>query len=87
MPRLSEFLGMKIYLYVDDHRSPHVHVIHAGEQGVFDLDEMRITEGDPGLNRTQRRALRRWAERYESRLWELWEEAENRRPVKVNLPY
>ena len=39
MPLLSEFFGIKIYIYWDDHVPPHFHAEYNGHQVLVDIEE------------------------------------------------
>ena len=38
MPSVLRFGGMRVVVYPNDHRPPHVHVIGKGHEAVFDLN-------------------------------------------------
>lgn len=48
MPVISRFYGMVVKMYFADseHNPPHFHVVYGEYAGVFDLDTLRMTEGD-----------------------------------------
>ena len=39
MPRIAYFLGISIYLYLDDHGTPHCHVMYEDYAGAFSLQD------------------------------------------------
>jgi hypothetical protein len=41
MPRISEFFGIVIAMYFDDHAPPHFHAINAEHEATFGLDTLR----------------------------------------------
>lgn len=36
MPEISKFYGIILYMYVDNHNSPHFHVIYDGDEAIVD---------------------------------------------------
>ena len=46
MPTVLRLDGLRVVIYLNDHRPPHVHVLGAGNQAVFDLG---CPDGPPGL--------------------------------------
>ena len=76
MPRISEFYGIAIYRYCQDHAPPHFHAIYAGKEAVFGIHDGRILGGE--LPARARRLVRDWARLHEQDLQRNWE-----RPAKA----
>ena len=38
MPKISEFYGIKIYMYHEEHAPPHFHAEHGGRSAALTLD-------------------------------------------------
>ncbi len=45
MPRLSEFYGIIIEMYGDDHNPPHFHAKYGGERAEFDIHTLGVLAG------------------------------------------
>ena len=35
MPEITEFNGIRIYMYFKDHNPPHIHAEYAGKEAMF----------------------------------------------------
>jgi len=80
MPRISEFLGIAIYMYFSDHQPPHFHAIY----GQYEA-EIMIEGGALLRGRLPLRALslvKEWAERYRPQLLADWELARRHEELK-----
>lgn len=61
MPSISEFYGIKIYIYWNDnqhHHTPHFHAFYAEYEGVFKLNGDLIVGNVPN---TAKRLIKLWA--------------------------
>lgn len=79
MPRLSEFFGIVITMYFDDHLPPHFHALYAGSEASLRIDTLEIMDG-----RLPRRALAlvaEWALLNRAALMADWELARRHRPL------
>lgn len=82
MPRISEFLGIVIYMYFSEHNPPHFHAIY----GQFEA-EILIENGELLKGKLPVRALslvREWTEKYRDQLnqdWELSRRHEELKPI------
>ena len=45
MPRIAYFLGISIYLYLDDHGTPHCHAMYGDYAGSFSLQDGSLLAG------------------------------------------
>ena len=45
MPRIAYFLGISIYLYMDDHGTPHCHAMFGDYAGSFSLQDWSLLAG------------------------------------------
>lgn len=59
VPRLSEFYGIVVYMYWQDHQPPHFHAIYGGEEALVRIDDATVLAGS--LPRTAARLVREWA--------------------------
>jgi hypothetical protein len=69
MPRISEFYGIVIRMYHEDHRPPHFHAEHAGMVAAFTLDG-RLMHGE--VHPRAARLVREWARQRLDELEENW---------------
>lgn len=73
MPRLSEFYGIVIYMYFEDHSPPHFHAIYAGFEAEIEISSVTVRDGYlPGR---ALRLVREWAQTYRAELLQNWERA------------
>ncbi|MFM9957500.1 MAG: DUF4160 domain-containing protein [Phycisphaerales bacterium] len=45
MPKVSEFYGIAIYFYYREHPPPHFHARYQGDDAVFEIGSLAMTEG------------------------------------------
>lgn len=84
MPRISEFYGIAIYMYFQDHVPPHFHAIY----GRLDV-EVEIATGDilkGSLPGRAERLVREWAQKYRPELEVNWKLARAHQPVRQIPP-
>jgi hypothetical protein len=84
MPRISEFFGIIVWMYYNDHQPPHFHAVY-GDEEVLIL----IGSGDRFEGQISRRALRlvqEWEELYRAELFANWELARQQRPLNPIPP-
>lgn len=43
MPRVSEFFGITIYMYYNDHMPPHFHAEYGEYEAIYEIDTLDIT--------------------------------------------
>ena len=55
VPKVSEFFGISIYFYYEDHAPPHFHARCAGSDAMFTIDTVALLEG--GLQRIAERRV------------------------------
>jgi len=58
VPRLSEFYGIVIYMYFQDHSPPHVHAIYAEYEALVRIEDGVVIRG--ALPRTAAALVQRW---------------------------
>ena len=66
MPRLSEFYGIVIYMYWEDHQPPHFHAIYGEHEALVRIDDGSFLRGK--LPRTAARLVREWADLHQGEL-------------------
>ena len=79
MPKVSEFFGISIYVYYNDHRPPHFHAFYAGAEILIDIDTLAVLRG-----RLPPRAMglvMEWADQRRDELRRVWQQAQDARPL------
>src|SRR5262245_10511879 len=59
MPRISEFFGIVIWMYYDDHPPPHFHAEYAGSWASIEIESLVVSRG--GIPPAQLSKVREWA--------------------------
>jgi hypothetical protein len=75
MPLISEFFGIKIYMYWRDHNPPHFHAEYNGLQAEIDINSSVILKG--ALPIKQLKLVLAWSELHMTELLENWKSAEH----------
>jgi hypothetical protein len=70
MPTISEFYGMYIQMYWNDHAPPHFHVRYAEHKATIGIQTVAILTGS--LPRTAERLVLEWATEHQAKLMENW---------------
>ena len=73
MPRLSEFFGVVIYMYYNDHAPPHFHADYSGDEALFGIETLDVLKGN--LPRRPRAFVLEWASLHREELRINWERA------------
>ena len=79
MPVITRFYGIIIKMYFREHGVPHFHAIYGEYNGVFEIETLKMIEGD--LPKRSQKMIREWAAGYQNDLTEMWNSQEFR-----NLP-
>lgn len=74
MPRLSEFYGIAIYMYFQDHNPPHFHAIYAEYEALVRIDSGEIIRGR--LPKTAGNLVEQWRRLHVDELVANWERAQ-----------
>lgn len=45
VPQVSEFYGIKIYMYWNDHQPPHFHASYSGREVLIDIENGTVIQG------------------------------------------
>ena len=75
MPRLSEFYGIVIYMYWNDHQPPHFHAFYAEDEALVRIEDGAFLAGS--LPRTAARLVREWAAERQAELRANWDRAQS----------
>lgn len=79
MPRISEFLGIVISMYYNDHAPPHFHARYAEHEAQIDIESLETVGG--WLPPRVLGLVREWARIYQPELRSDWEAARAGRPL------
>ena len=84
MPRISQFYGIVIAMYFNDHAPPHFHAKYAQHEASFVIETFKILEGSiPGR---AKRLVVEWAREHQEELSTNWERARNREALHSISP-
>ena len=72
MPRIAYFFGISIYMYLDDHGTPHCHGIYGDYAGSFSLENGKLLAGQ--MPPKQQKKIEEFIKQNQSELIESWNE-------------
>jgi hypothetical protein len=82
MPAISEFYGIIIYMYWNEHNPPHFHAQYQGKEALINIKTLEIVEGD--LPRRGLSLVLDWAELHKDELLQNWNLCESKNhPNKI----
>ena len=84
MPTISEFFGIIIRLYYDDHNPPHFHAYYAEHEVIINIKTLEILEGS--IPKRAKSLVVEWAIEHRQELMEDWKLAEKHQPLKPITP-
>ena len=84
MPTISQFFGIVIRMYFDDHSPPHFHAIYGDDEAVLAIDTLRVIGGQ--LPRRALSLVLEWANLHRVELSDNWHRAERHEPLKRVAP-
>jgi hypothetical protein len=70
MPVIARFYGILIKMYFKEHGIPHFHAIYGEYNGVFEIQPLRMIEGD--LPNRAQKMIKEWAKQYQTELLDMW---------------
>ena len=76
MPVISEFLGILIRMYSNEHNPPHFHAVYQGYSAVFSIEDCELMIGK--FPKRQRKFVEAWAELHKEELFANWMHLQNR---------
>jgi Domain of unknown function (DUF4160) len=79
MPRVSEFFGIVIYMYYNDHMPPHFHAEYGEYEAIYEIDTLDVTRGN--LPHRAHALVIEWASLHRSELRDDWERARHEKPL------
>jgi len=84
MPTISQFFGIVIRMYYNDHAPPHFHAYYGGASATVDIETLEILEGT--LPRRAISLIQEWAELHREELNADWQLAQEHQPLIPILP-
>ena len=82
MPCISQFFGIVIYMYYNDHAAPHFHAEYGGNEALYEIETLRIYAGK--LPHRVHNLVIEWADLHRADLSADWERARQGEPL-VNI--
>jgi hypothetical protein len=80
MPCISQFYGISIYMYYNDHAPPHFHAEYAGDEALFTIERLRVLRGH--VPRRVRALVVEWATLHDDELSSNWNLARQGVPLR-----
>ena len=74
MPEIARFYGIVIKLFFGDHPPPHFHAVYGEHIGLFDINTLKMIEGD--LPNRAKKLVIEWAEKNKAELKTMWDSQE-----------
>ena len=84
MPTISEFFGILIRMYYDDHNPPHFHVYYGEYEAIMVIETMEMMKGE--LPQRVKILVMEWAIENRQALLEDWHLAEHHQPLNTIQP-
>lgn len=84
MPRVSEFFGIVIVLYYNDHAPPHFHAKYGGSEAEITIETLEMIKGS--LPRRVFAMVLEWAVQHRDELWANWNAARRGEPLSRIAP-
>jgi hypothetical protein len=84
LPRISEFFGIVIYVYYEDHGPPHFHAQYGGSEAVIRIDDLSVARGS--LPPRALGLVIEWATLHRKELGAVWHQAEQMQPLSKIAP-
>ena len=75
MPIVSEFFGIKIYMYWDEHNPPHFHAEYGEFKAIVSIKESVVLKG--ALPLKPLKLVLAWCEIHKEELFKNWDLAQN----------
>jgi len=84
MPRISQFYGIAIYMYYNDHAPPHFHAIYGEYDAAVEIATANRLDGQ--IPAKAMALVREWTELRRAELQENWALARARQPLRAVPP-
>lgn len=84
MPTISEFFGIVIRMYFNDHPPPHFHAYYGEAEALYAIQTLEVIQG--GLPRRAHNLVLEWASVHRAELLKNWNQARVSQPLVPILP-
>ncbi len=84
MPRISEFFGIVIWMYYNDHQPPHFHAAYSGDEALIVIGSGDVYQGQ--LSQRAFRLVQEWEELHCAELLSNRELGRQRQPLNLIAP-
>lgn len=84
MPRISEFFGIIIKMFYNDHNPPHFHAEYGEFEAIYTIDTIEVLRGS--LPRRAHAMVLEWTTMHRAELKDNWELARQGLPLNVIAP-
>ena len=84
MPSISQFYGIKIFIFYNDHNEPHCHAYYGDEHAEFSIKTGSLIGGS--LPRRARNLISIWIKAHKGELLENWDLASKHKILKKIKP-
>ena len=79
MPTISQFFGIVIRMYYNDHLPAHFHAEYGSDEAVYEIETLNVLRGS--LPRRAHALVVEWATLYRAELKSNWEAARNQQSL------
>lgn len=84
LPRISNFGGITIVLYYNDHEPPHIHIVYNEINTRMIIENGEYMKGSEPLPRSKEKDVLKWLDVYRSDIIKAWEDCmAKRQPNKI----
>ena len=84
MPRISQFFGIVIAMFFNDHAPPHFHAVYGEHEASLTIDSLEVLEG--ALPRRALALVLEWSALHRGELRSNWERARAGLPLERIAP-
>ncbi len=84
MPTISEFFGIVIRMYFEEHGEPHFHAYYGEHGATINIETLRFIEGE--LPRRAKAMVLEWVQEHRDELMENWKLAREHKPLNNIQP-
>ncbi|TDB53396.1 DUF4160 domain-containing protein [Photorhabdus luminescens] len=84
MPTISEFFGILIWMYDDDHNPLHFHAYYGEHEAIISIETLEVMEGS--LPKRAKAMVIEWAVEHRQDLLNDWQLAEQHQPLNKIEP-
>jgi len=84
MPSISQFFGIIIYMYFNDHMPSHFHAEYGEYEAIYDIETLDILRGE--LPHRANGMVLEWALAHRAELRANWQQTREHAPLKQIAP-